>query len=79
MSRHGPRDPASTTAGTEEDPACRLAKLEEFAAAGKKILGIEYIGLDLLDECFDTLAGLDFEVLGYPADPDRLLDELVVY
>jgi cysteinyl-tRNA synthetase len=62
-----------------DDQAYRLAKLGQFAAAGKRLFGIEYIGLDLLDEYFDTLNGLDFEILGYPADPDRLLDELVLY
>jgi hypothetical protein len=62
-----------------EDQAYRLWKLEQFALAGKKILNAEYIELALLDEYFGMLAMQSFEILGYPADPDRLLDELVLY
>jgi hypothetical protein len=32
-----------------------------------------------LDEYFDTLAEQAFTILGYPADPDRALDELISY
>ncbi|MHC4974360.1 MAG: MJ1477/TM1410 family putative glycoside hydrolase [Planctomycetota bacterium] len=62
-----------------EDQAYRLWKLEQFAFAGKKILNAEYIELALLDEYFGMLAMQSFEVIGYPADPDRLLDELIIY
>ncbi len=62
-----------------EDQAYRLWKLEQFAAAGKKILNVEYINLALLDEYFGMLALESFEILGYPASPDALLDELVLY
>ena len=62
-----------------EDQAYRLWKLEQFAFAGKKILNAEYIELALLDEYFGMLAMQPFEIVGYPADPDRLLDELVLY
>jgi cysteinyl-tRNA synthetase len=62
-----------------EDQAYRLWKLEQYAAEGKKILNAEYIELVLLDEYFATLAMQSMEILGYPAAPDRLLDELVLY
>ncbi|MHC4449041.1 MAG: MJ1477/TM1410 family putative glycoside hydrolase [Planctomycetota bacterium] len=62
-----------------EDQAYRLWKLEQFAAAGKKILNAEYIDSSLFVEYFDTLAMQSFEILGYPAHPDRLLDELIEY
>jgi cysteinyl-tRNA synthetase len=62
-----------------EDQAYRLWKLEQFAFAGKKILNAEYIELALLDEYFGMLAMQSFEILGYPAGPDRPLDELILY
>ncbi|MHC4550723.1 MAG: MJ1477/TM1410 family putative glycoside hydrolase [Planctomycetota bacterium] len=62
-----------------EDQAYRLWKLEQYAAAGKKLFNVEYIALDLLDEYFATLAAQSIEILGYPAAPDRLLDELILY
>ena len=63
-----------------EDQAYRLAKLEQFSDAGKLVLNIEYVDLQTtLDEYFDTLADQAFTVLGYPADPDRALDELINY
>ncbi len=62
-----------------EDQAYRLWKLEQFAAEGKKILNAEYIELTLLDEYFGLLDLQTFEIIGYPASPDQLLDELVLY
>ncbi len=63
-----------------EDQAYRLAKLEQFSDAGKLVLNIEYVDLQAtLDEYFDTLADQAFTILGYPADPDRALDELINY
>ena len=62
-----------------EGQAYVLWKLEQFALAGKKIFSIEYIELALLDEYFGTLAMQSFEILGYPANPDRLLAELILY
>jgi cysteinyl-tRNA synthetase len=59
------------------DQAYRLAKLEQFADAGKTIFNIEYIDRAKHDEYFTTLDGLEFEVHGYPAAPDAALDELV--
>jgi len=64
---------------SEEDRAYRLAKLAEFAAAGKRVFNVEYIALELVEEYFGLLEDQEFEILGYPAAPDRLLDELVVY
>jgi len=40
---------------------------------------VEYIDVSLHVEYFDTLALQSFEILGYPAHPDQLLDELVIY
>ncbi len=62
-----------------EDQAYRLWKLEQLAAEGKKILNAEYIDLSLLDEYFGMLDLQPFEILGYPASPDQLLDELILY
>ncbi len=62
-----------------QDQAYRLWKLEQYADAGKKIFNVEYIDLGLLTEFFDTLADQTIGILGYPAAPDRLLDELILY
>ncbi len=64
---------------SQADQDYRLWKLEQFASAGTKILNAEYIDPALLDEYFGMLAMQSFEILGYPAGPDALLDELIVY
>ncbi|MHC4933743.1 MAG: MJ1477/TM1410 family putative glycoside hydrolase [Planctomycetota bacterium] len=62
-----------------ENQAYRILKLEELALEGKTILSLEYLDLSLIDEYFGILAQQSAEMIGYPADPDRLLDELVLY
>jgi len=59
------------------DQSYRLAKLAQYAAAGKTIFNIEYIAPALHAEYFATLAAQDIAILGYPAAPDGALDELV--
>jgi cysteinyl-tRNA synthetase len=60
-----------------EDQAYRLAKLEEFNAAGKRAFLIEYIDAADRDEFFGLIDGSGLDALGYAAAPDRMLDELV--
>ena len=62
-----------------EDQAYRIWKLEELALAGKTILSLEYVELSLVDEYFGTLAQQSIDMFGYPAAPDRLLGELILY
>ncbi|MHC4937494.1 MAG: MJ1477/TM1410 family putative glycoside hydrolase [Planctomycetota bacterium] len=59
------------------DQTYRLAKIDQYDAAGKRIFNIEYIASSLHDEYSDTLAGQGVEILGYPAAPDAALDELI--
>jgi len=63
---------------SEEDQAYRMAKLAQFDAEGKRIFLIEYIDSSEWNAFFDLVGGSGLDMLGYPADPDRLLDELVV-
>ena len=60
-----------------EDQAYRLAKMDQFAAAGLLLLNIEYIDASQHDEYFATLAAQDLDILGYPAAADAALDELI--
>lgn len=60
-----------------EDQAYRLAKLAQFDSAGKKILVIEYIDTDSWTEFFGLIDSSGLDMIGYPAAPDRMLDELV--
>ena len=48
-----------------------------FEDAGKKVFSLEYIDSDDWDAYFTTLDGETVDFVGYPADPDLLLDELV--
>lgn len=57
------------------DQAYRRAKLAE---AGKKILVLEYIDEADWPELFTRVAASGLDMIGYPAAPDRLLDELVL-
>jgi cysteinyl-tRNA synthetase len=57
------------------DQAYRLAKLAE---AGKKALVLEYIGEAQWPQLFASVAATGLDMIGYPASPDRLLDELVL-
>jgi cysteinyl-tRNA synthetase len=60
------------------DQAYRLAKLAELGAAGKKAFLIEYIDPAQWPEFFARIAASGLDMVGYPAAPDRLLDELVL-
>ncbi len=57
------------------DQAYRLAKLAE---AGKKALVLEYVAPAQWPELFARVATSGLDMIGYPAAPDRLLDELVL-
>jgi len=60
-----------------EDQAYRLSKLEQYDAADKKIFGIEYIDEAEWDDFFADVESTGLDMVGYPAAPDRALDELV--
>jgi cysteinyl-tRNA synthetase len=62
---------------TLEDQANSVAMLEQYAAAGKKLLSLEYIGPESYQEYLATIAGQPFEILPYAAEPDQELDELI--
>ncbi|MCK6458846.1 MAG: endo alpha-1,4 polygalactosaminidase [Planctomycetes bacterium] len=62
-----------------EDQAYRLEKLAEYDAAGKRILNLEYVAESQWDEYFGLVGSSGLGMIGYPAAPDMLLDELVVY
>jgi cysteinyl-tRNA synthetase len=62
---------------SEEDAEYRLAKLEQFDAAGKRILVLEYIDEEDRDELQGLIGDSGLDMIGYAADPDRMLDELV--
>jgi cysteinyl-tRNA synthetase len=57
------------------DQAYRLGL---FAEAGKKVFNIEYIGPDEYGDYAAILADQTIDIVGYAADPDRALDELVL-
>ena len=61
------------------DQAWRLWLLGQFDAAGVRILDIEYIAPESYVEFFDQVADSGLDMLGYPAAPDRALDELIDY
>jgi cysteinyl-tRNA synthetase len=60
---------------SEGDQAYRLAKLAE---AGKKALVLEYVSEAQWPELFARVATSGVDMIGYPAAPDRLLDELIL-
>jgi len=62
---------------TPADQQYRLSLLAEIDAAGKKILLLEYIAEADWPEFLDDIAGSGLDMIGYAADPDGALDELV--
>ena len=62
---------------SQEDKAYRLNLLARFDAAGKKIFNVEYIAPALYDKYFALLGNQSLDIIGYAADPDRELDELL--
>lgn len=61
-----------------EDQAYRLHQLQRVRDAGKLILDLEYIDASQHDAYFDQWVYHPLGPVGYPADPDRALDELVI-
>jgi cysteinyl-tRNA synthetase len=61
-----------------EDQEYRLEKLAQFDDAGKRIFSIEYIEETDWDDYFAAIDDSGLDMLGYPADPDRELDELII-
>ena len=62
---------------SEDDKNYRLEKLAELSSANKLILNVEYIDASSYDEYYNTWENSDLNVVGYPADADTALDELV--
>lgn len=60
------------------DQAYRLEKLAELGAAGKKAFVLEYIDETDWQEFFTRVGATGLDMIGYPAAPDALLDELVL-
>ncbi len=61
---------------SEADQAYRLEMLRLFADAGKLLLNVEYIERSGIASYEALLATTEPALIGYPAYPDRLLDEL---
>jgi len=62
---------------SEEDKNYRIEKLVELSSANKLILNVEYIDATKYDEYYDTWENSNLNIVGYPADEDTALDELV--
>ena len=60
-----------------DDRDCRLEMLARFDEAGIPIFVIEYIGPGKRDAFFRKLEDSGLAAIGYPAHPDRELDELI--
>ena len=61
------------------DQRYRLEKLEEFADAGKLILVVDYIDASDHADFFAAIDASGLDMLGYPANDDEELAELVDY
>lgn len=64
---------------SEEDKNYRLEKLSEFSDAGKLILGVEYINPSTYDAYDSTWRSSHLNIVGYAADEDAELDELLIH
>jgi len=62
---------------SEEDKNYRIEKLAELSSANKLILNVEYIDATKYDEYYNTWENSNLNIVGYPADADTALDELV--
>jgi len=62
----------------QEDMEYRLRKLTDLDAYDKFILNVEYINASKYDEYFDIWEGSELNMVGYPAEEDANLDELVI-
>ena len=65
--------------GTVEDMQFRLSLFSEMDQAGKKIFSVEYIKPSLYSEYFTLIDNQQINFIGYAADPDRELNELIIY
>jgi cysteinyl-tRNA synthetase, unknown class len=61
-----------------DDQAYRLAKLGELDALGKRVFLLEYVAEADWTELFARVSASGLGMVGYPAAPDALLDELVL-
>jgi cysteinyl-tRNA synthetase len=61
-----------------DDQAYRLAKLAELSDAGKKVFLLEYVDPSEWTELFGLVSASGLDMVGYPAAPDALLDELIL-
>ena len=64
---------------SEADQRYRLALTDQVAGAGKPIFNVEYIRPDLHETYLNLIQNAPVEIIGYPADPDRALDELIIF
>ena len=62
---------------SQEDKEYRLEKMSELDNNHKLILNVEYINQSKYDEYFDTWENSELNIVGYPADEDTALDELI--
>ena len=62
---------------SQEDKNYRLEKLTDFSDASRLILNVEYIDAPKYDEYYNQWENSDLNMVGYPADADTALDELV--
>ncbi|HEX5136517.1 MAG TPA: MJ1477/TM1410 family putative glycoside hydrolase [Planctomycetota bacterium] len=60
------------------DQAYRLAKLDELDALGKRVFLLEYVDPSDWTDLFARVAASGLGMVGYPAAPDAMLDELVL-
>ncbi|MDP8219073.1 MAG: endo alpha-1,4 polygalactosaminidase [Candidatus Theseobacter exili] len=63
---------------SEQDKQSRLKQLEKIHSAGKMIFNIEYIDESKYSEYSDILEESPLEIIGYPSDPDKELDRLII-
>jgi cysteinyl-tRNA synthetase len=61
-----------------DDQAYRLRKLAELDAVGKRVFLLEYVDEADWTELFARVSASGLGMVGYPAAPDALLDELVL-
>ena len=64
---------------SKEDQRYRLKLLRRVDRAGKKIFNVEYIRPKLYRKYFNLLKKQRYDIVGYTADPDRELDELITH
>ena len=62
---------------SQEDKDYRIEKLNELSSANKVILNVEYIDASKHNEYYNTWENSSLNIVGYSADSDTALDELV--